>query len=523
MTYALAGAAANLATQGVAMGAGEQSKLNGRSLATQTVASGVSGGVLKSFGVDPSRAAESQYMLGDIAMNMASSEAVNAAQQMFLMSAGLQSKPDWTGFAAVGFNAVAGAGVQAAFGDTTLSSGIYTGVTMAANRAMRGQAVDVSVLSANMVGAMIGSYAGHEGYKLLQSQELKHASEQAIKRQQAPRALAATNTQPISAMKPTHQVARTAAKPVPQSASAQAKGLAVQESPDDNWVVDEYRRTRGYGYAHNQSAFFSNANRARESRPSNLIGMLRESSQSQPATELSSMELNIVRDVAIGALGVSAAVIFMPEAIGAMALAGLGAAGAVDLAAMGMLPEMMGAVEGAAGVAVRGVVGGVLARTGLRVVRDGEEGVMQAATKHPLTGLSPRNVVRLADEIGLGTSRDQLILWSGIGKDNMGVTLSQEFARANGGLTLEMTQGGKWLDKMDLFGVNSPFSKNEALQIWDNVSTKMIQQASGQVRAVIGQVRPESIYRAEQAEIFMNNKITGLDELNLKPRYVFDK
>ena len=359
MTYALAGAAANLATQGVAMGAGEQSKLNGRSLATQTVASGVSGGVLKSFGVDPSRAAESQYMLGDIAMNMASSEAVNAAQQMFLMSAGLQSKPDWTGFAAVGFNAVAGAGVQAAFGDTTLSSGIYTGVTMAANRAMRGQAVDVSVLSASMVGAMIGSYAGHEGYKLLQSQELKHASEQAIKRQQAPRALAATNTQPISAMKPTHQVARTAAKPVPQSASAQAKGLAVQESPDDNWVVDEYRRTRGYGYAHNQSAFFSNANRARESRPSNLIGMLRESSQSQPATELSSMELNIVRDVAIGALGVSAAVIFMPEAIGAMALAGLGAAGAVDLAAMGMLPEMMGAVEGAAGVAVRGVVGGV--------------------------------------------------------------------------------------------------------------------------------------------------------------------
>ena len=59
-----------------------------------------------------------------------------------------------------------------------------------------------------------------------------------------------------------------------------------------------------------------------------------------------------------------------------------------------------------------------------------------------------------------------------------------------------MTQGGKWLNKMDLFRGNSPFTKNEALQIWDNVSTKTIHQASGQVRSVIGQVRPDSIYRA---------------------------
>ena len=95
------------------------------------------------------------------------------------------------------------------------------------------------------------------------------------------------------------------------------------------------------------------------------------------------------------------------------------------------------------------------------------------------------------------------------------------YAATNGGITLEMTRGGKWLDELDLFGKNSPFSRIEARQIWANVSTRMIQQASGQVRSLVGTVNPTSIYRAEQTEILMNEKILGLDELILKPRYVF--
>lgn len=39
----------------------------------------------------------------------------------------------------------------------------------------------------------------------------------------------------------------------------------------------------------------------------------------------------------------------------------------------------------------------------------------------------------------------------------------------------------------------------------------MIQQASGQVRSLVGTVRPSSIYRAEQSEILMNKNILGLD------------
>jgi hypothetical protein len=86
---------------------------------------------------------------------------------------------------------------------------------------------------------------------------------------------------------------------------------------------------------------------------------------------------------------------------------------------------------------------------------------MQASTKHSLAGLSPENVVRLIDEIGLETPRDQLLLWSGLGRGDEGAKLAMEYERANGGMTLEMTKGGGWLNDMDLFGSNSPLlSKN---------------------------------------------------------------
>ena len=81
-----------------------------------------------------------------------------------------------------------------------------------------------------------------------------------------------------------------------------------------------------------------------------------------------------------------------------------------------------------------------------------------------------------------------------------------------------MTPGGKWLDEMNLFGADSPFTRAEAGTIWENISSRMIQQASGQVRSLIG--RSESIYRAEQSEILMNHNIMGLDELNLKPKFI---
>ncbi|MCW5590233.1 MAG: hypothetical protein KIT27_11305, partial [Legionellales bacterium] len=150
-----------------------------------------------------------------------------------------------------------------------------------------------------------------------------------------------------------------------------------------------------------------------------------------------------------------------------------------------------------------------------------ELGSASMLAKHPLEGWTSQQVIEHANQLGLKTPRSQLILWSGLGRGDAGIRLSQEYAAANGGVTLEMTSGGKWLDQMDLFGLDSPFSQTEAREIWSKVSTQMIQHASGQVRSLIGEVNPSSVYRAEQSEIFMNSNILGLDELNLKPRFGF--
>jgi len=143
-------------------------------------------------------------------------------------------------------------------------------------------------------------------------------------------------------------------------------------------------------------------------------------------------------------------------------------------------------------------------------------------SKHPLAGLSPENVVRLTDELGVKTLRDQLVLWSGLGRGDAGIKLSQEYAVAHGGVTLEMTEGGKWLHGANLFGENSPFTYSESMQIWGKVSQLAARQASGQVRAAVGSVCPTSIYQTvEVPELLINKHVIGIDELNLKPKFNF--
>jgi YD repeat-containing protein len=154
----------------------------------------------------------------------------------------------------------------------------------------------------------------------------------------------------------------------------------------------------------------------------------------------------------------------------------------------------------------------------------GDSENLDAATiaKHPLDGWTPEQVVQYVNQLGLKTPRDQLILWSGLGRGDEGVRLSQEYADLNGGMTLEMTRGGKWLHKLDLFDAKSPFTPQEATEIWANVSRKMTQEASGQVRALLGQVRPRSIYTSQETlELYDNPKVLGVDEVYLKPKFQF--
>ena len=185
--------------------------------------------------------------------------------------------------------------------------------------------------------------------------------------------------------------------------------------------------------------------------------------------------------------------------------------GKTALGALYFLPAFRGVELGIKGGAVVGSRLGFFRNTTTSVNK-----IAQIESKHPLAGLSSDNVVRLVNELGLETPRDQLVLWSGLGRGNEGIRLSQQYVAKHGGITLEMTPGGSWLNDLN---ANFPFSMQESAYIWGEVSKLLTKNASGQVRSLLGQVRPQSIYASQELlEVRNNLKILGIEEIYLRPK-----
>lgn len=138
-------------------------------------------------------------------------------------------------------------------------------------------------------------------------------------------------------------------------------------------------------------------------------------------------------------------------------------------------------------------------------------------------------LVREAERRGLTTGRDSLVLWSGLGRD--GITRSQQWTKVNGGMTLEMTTGGQWLNNMDLYGPSGMalgITLAQADATWATISEMAVNKASGQVRAIlgngyrVGKWQGNSVYgQVEKPTALTNPSVTGLDELYLSPKIRF--
>jgi len=124
--------------------------------------------------------------------------------------------------------------------------------------------------------------------------------------------------------------------------------------------------------------------------------------------------------------------------------------------------------------------------------------------------------VKKAERLGLETDFNEAIIWTGLGSIDEGARRAREWARINGGKTLGMTPGGKYLESLDLEGM---LGKEGAREIWRIVSKKFVVKARGQLQCLTGQVSPRTIFHTEELfEALDNPNIIGIDYLPLKPR-----
>ena len=108
------------------------------------------------------------------------------------------------------------------------------------------------------------------------------------------------------------------------------------------------------------------------------------------------------------------------------------------------------------------------------------------------------------------TDLDEAIFWSGRGNK----ILAEDFASHTGGLTLEMTSGGRYLDSLRLF---DKYPGNQAIVPWARLSERFAQTASGKVSAFVEGSRPTSVFRRIEYPALLENPY--VEEIIYSPKY----
>ncbi len=121
------------------------------------------------------------------------------------------------------------------------------------------------------------------------------------------------------------------------------------------------------------------------------------------------------------------------------------------------------------------------------------------------------------------TEANKSFFWSGKTNGIGGVNLAMEIASSKGGTTLEGLIDAKNIDLP-----NWDLSNPQSVEAWKEVSRLYAEQASGEVRAIIGKdLRPDSLWETIELPALKNNrkvvKIITIDPQTLKEKIIFNR
>jgi hypothetical protein len=543
--YALAGGATSYAQQEMAIGFGDQSKMSMKSVGQSALLSMGTAGIAKGLGLDLAKTPQYRSFLKDAVKNVE----LTLATQGLSFATGQQRHFDWRIMLASIINTLANVGAkQMNLGAPVFNDAVATASASIASISMDkmlGNEMNMEAIVATTLGTFIGNQ--------LAAQTKQHAAEYQSKKERTTQhpisqipeiqqELAQSEQSFLHAIKHhPHQLGNISSEPTPQHHTQARKAHPTsQQRPDNDSVhqqpkqphllVERAREEELLTKSTHKANAHSRTQVQKPHPPQSqhkIMDMLRKANNSRIVHQINEVGDNVAHTILDMVNPVKIAKTAWADAHESVEayrtghiLKGMALTGLTSLDVLPFVP--------AGGLAVNGVKYGAkgLGAAGSRLGFFGskttavETIVQSVPIKHPLAGLSEENVVRLANELGLETPKDQLILWSGLGREGQGIKLSQQYATKHGRITLEMTPGGAWLHEMDLFAGNSPFNRDQATNIWRDVSRSYTQQASGQARSVLGQVRPSSIYQSQELqELRMNPRILGIEELYLKPKF----
>jgi hypothetical protein len=119
------------------------------------------------------------------------------------------------------------------------------------------------------------------------------------------------------------------------------------------------------------------------------------------------------------------------------------------------------------------------------------------------------------------TNPGEAIFWSGRTNGVGGMQTAADVARNSGGKTLEQLIESRQLT-MPAYNPNNPAS----VQAWQDISTELARNASGEVRVVLGNsVRPQSIWEVYELPALKGNtavtRIVAIDPLTKVETLIF--